>query len=78
MTKKLINKVKNQEMKKYCKITIKNSFPSLRVASAADGHNLPSSHSLTSWSLCFCAQKIINISLNSIYNLWLLLSFFSG
>lgn len=38
-------------------------------------------HSLTSWSYCFCFQKkkkTINISLNSIYNLWLLLSFFSG
>lgn len=35
-------------------------------------------HSLTSRSFCFCTQKITNISLNSIYNLWLPLSFFCG
>lgn len=54
-----------------------NSFLSLKVASLADGHKLLSC-SLPDLLVFFYfrAQEIINISLNSTYNLWLLLSFF--
>lgn len=57
-------------------IETKNSFLSLRVASPVEGHKLPSCSLSDLLIFFFRAQKIINISLNSIYNLWLLLSLF--